>query len=384
MAIRVNPGFIDILDRFGKENIQLCYQCGDCSAVCPHADEFYRFPRRPIRQLQMGLEKKIQTELEPWLCYYCGDCSDLCPRNADPGDTMMILRRYLTSVYDWTGLSRKFYTSHWWELGAVVIIGVLITLLFSVFNPHGIVTALTAEGGVKVNEMFPVETVNIGAHIMLITIASFLISNLIRMWYFTILKDKSLKVPVISYVTQFWQLIVHFATQLRFNKCKDKGYWILHWVLMSGYTLMFILIVGNLKWFQTDRIYVWYHPQRILGYYSTFGLMAGLVFFFWGRIKKAGQKFKLSHFSDWIFIVLLFMTTISGILLHIFRIEGMPAATYYSYIIHMAVLVPMLVIEVPFSKWSHLAYRPFAIYFSELRKKAITKARKENLIKMSN
>ena len=43
-------------------------------------------------------------------------------------------------------------------------------------------TALTSEGGVKVNEMFPVEIVNIGAHIMLITIASFLIANIIHMW----------------------------------------------------------------------------------------------------------------------------------------------------------------------------------------------------------
>ena len=30
-----------------------------------------------------------------------------------------------------------------------------------------------------------------------------------------------------------------------------------------------------------------------------------------------------------------------------------------------------LMIEVPFSKWSHLAYRPFAIYFTNLRNKAI-------------
>jgi len=32
------------------------------------------------------------------------------------------------------------------------------------------------------------------------------------------------------------------------------------------------------------------------------------------------------------------------------------------------VLFPMLMIEVPFSKWSHLAYRPFAIYFNNLTK----------------
>jgi nitrate reductase gamma subunit len=141
------------------------------------------------------------------------------------------------------------------------------------------------------------------------------------------------------------------------------------------------MIVGKLKWFQTDKIYAWFQPQRLLGYYATFGLLIGLVFFFWGRIKKAGQKFKFSHLSDWIFIVLLLLTTLTGILLHIFRIEGMPVATYYLYIIHMAVLVPMLAVEVPFSKWSHLAYRPFAVYFSELKKSAISREKKDNLNK---
>jgi len=46
-------------------------------------------------------------------------------------------------------------------------------------------------------------------------------------------------------------------------------------------------------------------------------------------------------------------------------------ATYVSYIAHMSVLVPMILIEVPFSKWSHLAYRPFAIYFQQLKKYAV-------------
>jgi hypothetical protein len=30
----------------------------------------------------------------------------------------------------------------------------------------------------------------------------------------------------------------------------------------------------------------------------------------------------------------------------------------------------MLVLEVPFGKWSHLAYRPFAIYFEMIKEKA--------------
>jgi hypothetical protein len=35
------------------------------------------------------------------------------------------------------------------------------------------------------------------------------------------------------------------------------------------------------------------------------------------------------------------------------------------------VAIPMLVIEVPFSKWAHLAYRPAAIYFSRIKEKAL-------------
>ncbi len=34
-------------------------------------------------------------------------------------------------------------------------------------------------------------------------------------------------------------------------------------------------------------------------------------------------------------------------------------------------VVPMLALEVPFSKWAHLAYRPLAMYFAELRAEAI-------------
>ena len=75
------------------------------------------FPRKPMRYLQMGLEEKLEGQLDPWLCYYCGECSDQCPRDAEPGETMMSLRRWLTSRYDFTGISRLFYRSWRWELG---------------------------------------------------------------------------------------------------------------------------------------------------------------------------------------------------------------------------------------------------------------------------
>jgi hypothetical protein len=33
-------------------------------------------------------------------------------------------------------------------------------------------------------------------------------------------------------------------------------------------------------------------------------------------------------------------------------------------------VVPMLLLEVPFSKWSHMAYRPLAMYFAALQQAA--------------
>ncbi|MCX6259155.1 MAG: 4Fe-4S ferredoxin, partial [Bacteroidia bacterium] len=74
--------------------------------------------------------------------------------------------------------------------------------------------------------------------------------------------------------------------------------------------------------------------------------------------------------TDWTFLVMLFLITLTGILLHIFWLAGYPVLTYYLYLIHLMILVPMLTIEVPFSKWSHLAYRPFGIYFANVKKAA--------------
>lgn len=370
---RVDANLINEVNKLGKGGWNECFHCGTCTATCALTDEGLIFPRLSYNYLQMGLKDSLASSVEPWLCYYCGNCSEKCPRDANPAETMMILRRYLTSVYDWTGLSRKFYTSHWWELIAVLLIGLSMVLLLGVFNPNGIVTELNSEGGVKINEMFPVHWVHIGDWIMAAAIGGLLISNVIRMWYLVIYKDKTVRVPVSAYFTSFKavsEAAVYFATQKRFSKCDDKKYWAAHWVLMSGYVSLFTMIVLFLPWFQTERIHAWYHPQRLLGYYATFALFYGLFFFLIGRISKQREIFKHSHLTDWFFVVMLFLTTLSGILLHIFRINGMPYAAYYSYIIHMAVLVPMLVIEVPFSKWAHLAYRPLAKYFSELKKSA--------------
>ncbi len=88
------------------------------------------------------------------------------------------------------------------------------------------------------------------------------------------------------------------------------------------------------------------------------------------RLRKTEEIHKHSHDSDWMFLILLFFTSLTGILMHFFRIADWPLPTYYMYVIHMAFVVPLLVLEVPFMKWAHLMYRPLALYLKEVQESA--------------
>jgi hypothetical protein len=67
------------------------------------------------------------------------------------------------------------------------------------------------------------------------------------------------------------------------------------------------------------------------------------------------------------FLILLQLTTITGILVHAFIFLEWPMACYVIYVIHIMIAVPMLTLEVPFAKWSHLAYRPVILFLTRVK-----------------
>lgn len=388
MSLRVNPDLKRELQKFGLSEWNECFHCGNCTAICPLTEQGFLFPRKGIMAMQMGLKDNLAKHVDPWLCYYCGECSETCPRDANPGELMMILRRYLTSIYDWTGLSKKFYTSKFWEFGFLLFLALLVIVLFYIFLPLSPNAAqmVNASGGVMINSLVDgvspeqfVRIIELGDWTMAIIVASLLISNILNMFYKVIVSDKSVTIPFYAYFTEAWRLIYNFVTQAKFSKCDNKFYWVGHLLVMTGYSIMFAVVVVFLPDFQTEEIKEWWHWQRLLGYYATFGILFFLTYVTISRIRKKELKTKFTHPTDWLFIIMLGLTTITGILVHIFRINGMVTATYYTYVIHMAILVPMIMIEVPFSKWSHLAYRPFAVYFANLKKASASEKYKTQL-----
>jgi hypothetical protein len=67
------------------------------------------------------------------------------------------------------------------------------------------------------------------------------------------------------------------------------------------------------------------------------------------------------------FLVLLLLTALTGIFIHFTRLLDWPMPTYILYVVHLMVAIPMLVLEVPFSKWAHLAFRPVVIYLTKVK-----------------
>jgi nitrate reductase gamma subunit len=151
----------------------------------------------------------------------------------------------------------------------------------------------------------------------------------------------------------------------------EKMRWPKHLLLGAGTIVMLVVIVFALKWFQTDNIYPLYHPQRWVGYLAAAFLIYGTGDILISRILAKREIHKTSEFRDWIFPILLMATAVSGIIVHIFRYAGLELATHYAYAVHMVIVVPLLVIEMPFGKWTHMIYRPLAIYFQELKQKTI-------------
>ena len=281
----------------------------------------------------------------------------------------MSLRRWLTSRYDWTGISRLFYRSWRWELGAIILVAVITAIAFSLF---GLSQGSLADYDGP-NAFLPSSAIHIFDWALAVVLLVLLLSNATRMWWFTMGRDKTLRTSLGGYVRSLWMLPAHFLTQIRYSQCDRKGPWVTHLALMLSYVVMLVLIMFFLAEMASGPSIDW--RVHVLGYLATAGLVVSTILFLRNRAKKSAPQYQHSHESDWIFLVLILVVALTGILQHILHRSGLDVAANVTYIVHLSLVVPMLALEVPFSKWSHLAYRPLAIYLAHVRAIALARSR---------
>jgi ferredoxin len=371
MSVRVDPAIVPELAIYGGDTVAKCFNCGNCTAACALTHQDSVFPRRYIRYVQLGLRSKMLESIDPWLCYYCGDCSDTCPRDAQPGKLMMASRRWLISMYDWTGLSRLMYMREKWEFGLLAVVALVVLGFFTLPENFGfrlLAKHPDARQAVNLAYFAPKEIVHWGDVTLAALLSFFLLTNAARMAYFAMRKSPA--IPLTAYVVELKELVLHALTQKRWRDCTSDTikHWLRHLLLVTGYGTMFALVVVFLYWFQVEDAS--FHWTSLLGYYSTVILLGATLWIARDRLQKRDQIHRHSDLADWLFIGLLFLTSLSGILLHLFRLLDLPMSTYIMYVVHLMIAVPMLVVEVPFGKWAHLLYRPLALYLSAVQIRA--------------
>jgi quinone-modifying oxidoreductase subunit QmoC len=279
---------------------------------------------------------------------------------------MMVARRYLTARYDVTGIARKLYLSPAREFVAIGLVAGLVLLLFALF--HGPVVT----DRVALNTFAPVEWIELGDWILGGTLATLLLLNAARMHRHVMAGTRA---PLSAYLAELKAFVLHAATQRRWRECGERPLrWRKHFLIVTGYVTIFLLVFVFLRWFQTDAVHPWWHPTRVLGYYATAVLLLFTAEAMIGRFRKRERIHRHSHTTDWVFLGLLFLTAATGILVHVVRLSGLPLTTYLVYTFHLAVAVAMLVVEVPFGKWAHLLYRPLAIYLTRVKERAAAAA----------
>jgi ferredoxin len=368
MNYQCDPTLLSEVRRYGSFDATGCFNCGSCTLSCDLAGDNVSFPRRALRQVLTGQREILNETLDPWICHDCGDCSTVCPRQTGPRESMMTLRRYLASVYDWTGIASKINSSKAWHIGALSFVAAVVLALIVLYHVYrvGMPFGEFRSTSMGLEHMFPIMTY----FTLVVVLFPFfiLLTNAFRMYWFTVHKRQESRSPLTQWLMELRIFVLHFFTYKKMVECPtEKMRWPKHLVLGAGVMAMLVVMVFALKWFQTDKVYPLSHPQRWVGYLATAFIMFGTGDILVSRIRKKREIHKTSEFRDWVFPSLLLATTVSGIAVHILRLGGFGLATHYAYAIHLVITVPMLVVEMPFGKWGHMMWRPLAMYFLSLR-----------------
>jgi len=367
LSIQCDPTLLADVRRYGKFDTSGCYQCGSCTITCDLVTDSVSFPRKIIRYVLLGLRAPLVASLEPWVCHDCGDCSLICPRQAEPRISMMTVRRFLTAQYDWTGISSKILASRAWHIGSLCLVSVSVLLLILLYHLlhvglpfHDFVTT-----PLGLEHMFPTMTYYTLTVILLPFLLLF--ARVFRIWRLTMREER---IPISAYFVEAGTYVRHSVTHTLMRKCPERGRWTGHWLLALGVVMMLTIKVFALRWFQTDKLYPLYHPQRLLGYLATACILYGVGTILACHIKGDKETCKTRGLEDFTFPGLLLLTALSGISIHILRYAGFEMTCHFVYALHILIATPILVVEMSFGKWSHMIYRPLALYFQAVKERA--------------
>jgi ferredoxin len=376
MSHRVNPHFLDELKKYGNVNIESCFNCGNCTAVCPLSTENDNFPRRMIRYGQIGMKERLLNSKELWLCYQCGECTATCPRQADPGEFMAAARRYAIAAYDRFGLARLLYASPAFAVLFFTVLSVLLGLF--IYSFHGSMPGDT----LRFFEFIPSQVIHDGGVLAGIVLSLLAVSGIINMVLHINKENTIVNGSRLNWLEAVWKTIgIEVLGQRRYRKdCEAysqeqpwyKQKWFIHASMLWGFLGLFLAtaldyLLDLLGVKPTGTwVPIWY-PVRLLGTLAGILLMYGVSAALVRRLTKADEASAYSTLSDWLFLILLWLGGMTGFALELALYLPQPYDwSYWMLLIHLVVVGDLFVLF-PFSKFAHAIYRTIAIFVYNLK-----------------
>ncbi len=348
-------------------DLSVCYQCGTCSAVCPISTADNPFPRKEMVWVQWGLRDRALANSSIWMCHQCGTCNAYCPRDAKPANVMAALRDYSITHYAVPAFMGKALS----RPGSLPLLFAIPAIIFlALLGWLGNLASLPA-GRIVFSKFMPI------IHIEVLFVAAIALSMVgaaaggFRYWR-AMSRSSGMASNGRRPGTHLFPTLLDILRHRKFRECGEepagsretyKGH--LHKAHLAVFYGFLGLVVTTtavgIGIYAFGYLTPWpfWHPVKILGNVSGVAVIAALAVFLWRRIvdqRKAGK----STYSDWLFLAILLLTTLTGFLSQWLRLADLRALAYPTYFVHL-VFIFFLLVYIPYSKFAHLVYRTVAM-----------------------
>jgi quinone-modifying oxidoreductase subunit QmoC len=337
-------------------SLMSCLQCGMCTASCNLAEQGSLFPRRQMALLQLGQKESLVADPNIWLCFNCTDCSSHCPANARPERIMAAIRQMAVEHYS----PLRFLCR---------VLNRPKGLLFVFLVPTLLLLVALAIGGSFTPQLSPVHYATMFPHLTLelffLTATSFgAVSVFIcatRAWK-AFAGEPLWRADLRHLFPAVYAAIREALAHRKFSECEQfpLSRWA-HACLFYGFLTLFTVsgLVVVLTRFGVRYPFPVLHPLKIIGNLAGALLILGSTYFVLQR-RRASRNGDASSWFDWVLLLDLLLVGATGMLTEVFRCADIAMLAYPTYFVHL-VSAFVLLVGLPYSKFSHVVYRTLAL-----------------------
>jgi quinone-modifying oxidoreductase subunit QmoC len=245
----------------------------------------------------------------------------------------------------------------------VILVGAAVALFRS---PE--MSAAHAEPAVEYARMLPHLPLNI-LFSALVGLASIsLLVGAIRYWkkmnsrFETGVPGKAVAFSIGDFILAVKEILFHS----RFRKCEtEQSRSITHLLAVFSFAGLLIVTLAAIVYILLGWPYPMplTDPFKILGNLSAALFFLGLTYMILKRLFLREPQMGKGTYFDWSFLLVVYGVVITGIACEVLRLAAAPAAAYPTYFVHL-VLVFLLLVYVPYTKFAHIVYRTVAMAYS--------------------